>query len=131
MSLPRMSFTDTLLIALGGILGSLLRTFLEAGFSGDFPVPTLWINILGAAALGLLHARQHRVHPSGRYLYAVGFCGSFTTVSLFSWETFQLMHAGQWGAGLLNIGIPVITALALVFVIVRQFDQPGGERRGP
>ena len=87
---------DALYIALGGMLGSLLRWWIGIGFEGEFPVPTLLINILGAAALGVLYASQHRLNPQGKYLYMVGFCGSFTTVSLFSLETLQLFHPLGW-----------------------------------
>jgi CrcB protein len=128
MKALRFSPADALYIALGGIIGSLLRSWIGMGFTGGFPVPTLLVNILGTAALALLHASQHRIHARGSYLYMVGFCGSFTTVSLFSWETLELLREGQMLAGLLNLGLPVVVAILLVNAIISLVDQPR-ERR--
>lgn len=125
MSLPRLSLMDIVYIGLGGMLGSLLRAWVGSGFAGAFPVPTLLVNVLGACALALLHARQHRIHAQGRYLYMVGFCGSFTTVSLFSFETLQLLRSGSAMAAFLNLCLPVVSALLLAGWIVARFDRPG------
>jgi CrcB protein len=116
---------DIVYIGLGGMAGSLLRAWVGSGFEGAFPVPTILINIFGACALALLHARQHRIHAHGRYLYMVGFCGSFTTVSLFSFETLQLIQEGSLPAAFLNLALPVASALLLAGWIVARFDRPG------
>jgi CrcB protein len=118
MKTPRLSTRDILYISLGGILGSLLRTWIGLGYEGGFPVPTILVNILGTCALAILYGSQHRIHPQGRYLYMVGFCGSFTTVSLFSYETLSLLESGHAAQALLNITIPVILSLLLVAWII-------------
>ena len=120
---------DILYIALGGILGSLLRWWVGLGFEGTFPVPTILVNILGTSALGVLYALQHLLQLQGRYLYMVGFCGSFTTVSLFSQETVLLLNEGNWLAGMLNIAIPVVASLAIVGLIIGPVET-AVERRG-
>ena len=120
---------DILYIALGGILGSLLRWWVGLGFEGTFPVPTMLVNILGTSALGVLYALQHLLQLQGRYLYMVGFCGSFTTVSLFSQETVLLLNEGNWLAGMLNIAIPVVASLAIVGLIIGPVET-AVERRG-
>lgn len=123
MTLPRLSLMDIVMIGLGGILGSLLRSWVGSGFEGAFPVPTILVNILGACALAVLHATQHRIHAQGRYLYMVGFCGSFTTVSLFSHETLILAQDGALLMALLNSLVPVGCALALTAWIVARLDR--------
>lgn len=117
------NLTDILYIGLGGMLGSLLRWFAGIGFEGTIPVPTILVNILGAVALGILYASQHQLHLRGKYLYMVGFCGSFTTVSLFSHETIQLLMADKWGLAAINILLPVILSLVAVAAIVPAIEK--------
>ena len=117
------SLTDIVYIGLGGVLGSLLRWLLGIGFEGMFPVPTILVNILGAAALGILYASQHQLHPQGKYLYMVGFCGSFTTVSLFSYESIRLIQSGQWALAMCNLLLPVILSLGIVAIIIPPIEK--------
>ena len=114
----RMSISDIIYIGLGGILGSLLRWWIGLGFEGSFPAPTFLVNILGATALGILYAAQHRLALKGKYLYMVGFCGSFTTGSLFTHETIVMLESGDWSGALLNLALPVAIALAAVAMII-------------
>ncbi|MEX0325701.1 MAG: CrcB family protein [Puniceicoccaceae bacterium] len=125
----RFTAADILFISLGGTMGSLLRWWIGLGFMGNFPVPTILVNILGAAALGVLHASQHRLHPQGRYLYMVGFCGSFTTISLFSLETLQLFEAGRPWAALVNLFLPVGIAIVVVVLVIRVVEKSIERRR--
>ena len=120
---------DILYIGLGGVLGSLLRWLLGIGFEGIFPLPTVLVNILGSAALGILYAAQHQLHPTGKYLYMVGFCGSFTTVSLFSFETIQLLQSGRWDLAATNLLLPVVLSLAVVAVMIPPVERIAARRR--
>ena len=123
MNAVRLSLKDVCYIGLGGVLGSLLRSWVSLGFDGSFPVPTILVNILGACALAILHVSLHRTHSQGRYLYMVGFCGSFTTVSLFSFETLELARNGDPLQAMSNILIPVVCALLLTAWIIARFDR--------
>ena len=114
----KLSPGDAFYIALGGMLGSLLRWWIGQGFEGTFPYPTLFANLLGSVALGILYGIQHRMHPHGKYLFMVGFCGSFTTVSSFFLETLQLWQGGHHWLGLLNVSISVTAALLLVACVI-------------
>lgn len=126
---PKLSLVDALYIGLGGMLGSLLRWWIGIGFDGVFPVPTLMINVLGATALGVLYASQHRMHPQGKYLYMVGFCGSFTTVSLFSLETIQLIEQQKLLLAAANVLVPIVVSLVVVSLIIRPIEKSVERRR--
>lgn len=101
-----------LAVGLGSGIGSALRYSVslmsQAMLGGYFPWGTLIVNILGSGLIGWLAAstarspqRFIRWHP---FLVA-GFCGGFTTFSLFSLETLHLVQGGLAG-------------LALVYVLV-------------
>lgn len=129
MKSPLMSSKDALFIGLGGAAGSVLRAWTTSSWVWAFPLSTLLINLLGALLLALLHVHEHRLHPHGKYLYMVGFCGSFTTVSLFSHETVVLFLEGPMVLAVLNVGISLASAFILVMLLLEHFDSPRKEQR--
>ena len=95
------------LIALGGVVGTLARYFVGAWLQGPnavFPRGTLIINLVGSLVLGFvmrLATGSTLVTPETRGALTVGFCGAFTTMSTFSYETVALVTDGEyWRAGL-------------------------------
>ncbi len=100
-------------VALGGALGAVGRFLVSTVFfvPGEFPWPTLAINIAGSLGIGLLWGLygQHAWFESwGRYLLVVGFLGGFTTFSAFSLETVGLFEGGRLGAAAGYVGASVI-----------------------
>jgi len=94
-------------IALGGIIGTLARYLIQGTIqsrSGVFPVGTLAINIAGSFALGFIvriATGSTVVSAELRGGLTIGFCGAFTTMSTFSYETVALLTDGEyWRAGL-------------------------------
>jgi len=91
-----------IIIGLGGFLGSISRFLVGKWVNGAFPTATFpWgtfaANALGCFLLGLVYAlatRQAWLTPEWRWFLAVGFCGSFTTFSTFSHESFSLHGQG-------------------------------------
>jgi fluoride exporter len=109
-------------ITLGGILGTLARYFLQGWVQqrsglATFPVGTLAINLIGSFILGLvirLATGSTLVSPDLRAGLTIGFCGAFTTMSTFSYESMKLLGDGEyWYAGL-YMGGTVIGCLAAV-----------------
>ncbi len=104
-----------LVIAIGGVLGSLARygVVLLEGERGtdDWPWATLSVNILGALLIGIIassptiRARPHWV----RLFLVTGILGGFTTFSAFALETGELLDAGRVG---LAGGYVVVTMVA-------------------
>ncbi len=105
-----MDLEKTLWISLGAVIGANARYWL-GGWAAEkwgpaFPYGTLLINLTGSLLLGvfLTWATQRAlVDPRYRLLIAVGFCGSYTTFSTYTYESLNLMLTGSWGAGLLNL----------------------------
>ena len=90
------------LIALGGAAGAVARYALSGVVqpSGStFPWGTLTVNVVGAFALGFLMRYllgSAIASADVRLALTIGFCGSFTTMSTFSYETVTLMQIGAY-----------------------------------
>ena len=111
--------TTYLAISVGAVLGANAR-YLVGGWIAErlgsaFPYGTLLINVTGSflltAAMTLLLARSLGP-PWVRPLVAIGFCGSYTTFSTFSYETLGLAQSGSYLAAAGNIIMSVAAALA-------------------
>jgi CrcB protein len=108
-------------IALGGLLGTLarygLQGFVQRGGAGVFPTGTLAINLIGSLALGFLvryGTGSTVISPELRGGLTIGFCGAFTTMSTFSYESMKLLADGEyWYAGL-YMGGTIVGCLAAV-----------------
>jgi fluoride exporter len=108
-------------ISLGAILGANLRYLIASAVSKTsvslFPYSTLLINISGSFLLGAFmvwSTERAIVNPRYRLLFAIGFCGSYTTFSSYAFETFALLEQGQWGGFALNIILSNLLCLAAV-----------------
>ena len=107
-------------ITLGGILGTLARYLLQGvtqARGGTFPTGTLAINIAGSFLLGFIMrfaTGSTVVSPELRGGLTIGFCGAFTTMSTFSYESIRLLGDGEyWYAGLYTGGT-ILGCLAAV-----------------
>lgn len=91
--------TGFLLVGLGGALGAMARY--GAGLAavrlgaGDFPWATLFVNVAGGLAMGVLAGTLGAEDQGARQLLGVGVLGGFTTFSAFSIETVRLIEGGQ------------------------------------
>ncbi|MDQ0190456.1 CrcB family protein [Alicyclobacillus cycloheptanicus] len=87
---------NLLAIAVGGMIGGVLRMFLETCIPtpGSFPFGTLVINLSGSFVLGLFYrfADNHGLPAWIRNGFGVGLIGAFTTFSTFCLESVQLLH---------------------------------------
>lgn len=91
-----------LYIAIGGALGALARYALTGWVhslaGASFPWGTLAVNLTGSMVLALA-ARlltETATDPELRAFVAIGFLGSFTTFSTFSYEALALLQEGEW-----------------------------------
>lgn len=107
-------------VALGGIAGTLARFFLQGLLQprgGTFPVGTLAINLAGSFLLGALMrvaTGTGFVSPDLRAGLTIGFCGAFTTMSTFSYESMKLLADGDYWYASLYMGGTIVGCLAAV-----------------
>ncbi len=111
---------NILLIALGGVIGTLMRYGISShslfASSGVFPWGTLVVNLLGCFVIGLLWAAlPSSISPSIRNMLLIGILGSFTTFSSFALEGIRLFESGHTGSAVAYILVSNLAGLLLAF----------------
>jgi CrcB protein len=95
------------------MIGSVARYLVSAGllhlFGPGFGWGTLAVNSLGSLLIGLyatLTEPDGRIFasPAMRQFVLAGFCGGFTTFSIFSLETLLLVERHAFALAALNVG---------------------------
>ena len=66
--------------------------------------------------MGLMFEKFTVASDPIRLFFIIGFLGSYTTFSSYSWELYQLLHQGFWGKGLLHFGLNNIVTLMMVIL---------------
>jgi CrcB protein len=116
--------TMLLYISIGGLLGTLARYSLQGWIqarsgagAGAFPIGTLVINLAGSFVLGFVirfATGSTVVSPEMRGALTIGFCGAFTTMSTFSYESVALLGLGQYGRAAVYMGGTIAGCLVAV-----------------
>ncbi len=108
-------------MAVGGMLGCLLRWFLAIFLNRYFPaIPpgTLAANLLGCYIIGVAVAffsLAPGIAPEWRLFIATGFCGGLTTFSTFSIEVVALLQSGRTAFAMTTVALHLIGSLAMTF----------------
>jgi fluoride exporter len=111
---------DCIFVGMGGFVGTVLRYLVGLvpvrPVSG-FPLVTLFINVAGAFAIGLIvaaAAKSGSLSPRMVLMLKVGVCGGFTTFSTFAYETASLINSGShFAAGCYAVLSVVLSVLAV------------------
>lgn len=111
-----------LIISIGAVLGANARYWLGGWaaekFGTSFPYGTLIINLTGSFVLGLfitLISDRFLLDPNWRLFVAIGFLGSYTTFSSYTYESVNLILTGQPWLGLMDLfGSSFLGGLAAV-----------------
>ena len=119
-----MSFSNCLVVMLGGALGTLARYLVSLAalpISGRLPWGTIVINITGSLLIGffgtltLAGSRWAAPEPV-RLFVMIGFCGGYTTFSSFSLQTLDLIRSGGLARAAFNIAVSVVLCIGAVAV---------------
>ena len=110
-----------IIVGFGGAFGAVARylaTDWVRHLAGDtFPWGTLAVNVVGSFAMGFLLVWLQSFAPSvqARQFVGIGFLGSFTTFSTFSYEAVALARTGDiWRAGGYTAGSFVLGILGVL-----------------
>jgi fluoride exporter len=102
-----MKWIEILFLAVGAVIGVCLRYRLVESpvLVYGLPVNILVVNVLGSFILGFFSIVSIGLNLDSQYtlLIAVGFCGSFTTMSSFALETSNLLDNNRFSLLALNI----------------------------
>jgi CrcB protein len=111
-----------LIVFLGGGLGAALRhgvNVFAARFAGTgFPYGTLFINVAGSLAMGLIaeyFALKAGLPQRWRLFLTTGILGGFTTFSAFSLEAALLYERGQIAGAAIYVVASVVLAIGALF----------------
>ena len=115
------------LVALGGAAGAVLRYQAGRTLTGllgpaavaSFPWATLFVNIVGSLAMGLLAgwlARNGSASDTWRLLIGIGLLGGFTTFSAFSLEMMLLIERGQASTAFIYAAVSVLAGVTALYI---------------
>ena len=93
---------------IGGIGRFLLTEAIGNSCRNRFPFGILLVNVLGAFGIGVFsrfpwEAASVLGGEESRVFFIAGLLGGFTTVSTFSWQTFEMVQKKEWGLAAANV----------------------------
>jgi CrcB protein len=112
-------------VGLGSGLGAVARYLVSLGlvasFGSGFPWATLAVNVVGSFLIGFYATLTEPdgrllVRPALRQFVLAGFCGGFTTFSIFSLETLRLAEAGNHALAATYVAVSVVLWLSAVWM---------------
>ena len=109
-----------LFIGVGAFLGAIARYFLstffiKAVFLG-FPLGTFFVNVLGCYLIGVLSAIHISNKEFATPFLVIGFLGSFTTFSAFSYEVVELINSKKYISSFTYIFISIFICILSAYL---------------
>jgi len=129
----QVTISRVLLVAMGGVLGSLARYAIEQ--SAPLVHSTIWatfvVNVVGCFAIGVVAARFTPTTPPWMHLFFVtGLLGGFTTFSAFATDVVITASDSAIGISLLYMGATLVVGLLAVPLGVRASELLGTTHLG-
>ncbi|PRX54042.1 fluoride efflux transporter CrcB [Flagellimonas meridianipacifica] len=122
---------QTLLVFLGGGLGSMLRYLISKPLNAlhdNFYLGTFTVNIVGCLLIGVIMgiaSKNQVISQQSVLFFATGLCGGFTTFSAFAFEKHTFLKEGEFLPFLFYLASSIILgilAVALGTWLVRSFN---------
>jgi CrcB protein len=135
---PLPTAVATLLVAVGGVAGSLARAAIGLALphhTANWPWSTVVVNVAGSAALAFLLVILLERFPAARVprpLIGTGVIGGFTTFSTFAVDIVQLAHGGRPALAGLYLAVTLVGTAAAAFcgaLAARTVDRLGNPQR--
>jgi CrcB protein len=100
--------------AVGAPARYLLDNAVAQRVEGAFPWGTFVVNVTGSFLVGFLTGLglSHAFPKTPRVVLGVGFCGTYTTFSTFTFETVRLLEEGAVGEALRNAAGTLLAGLS-------------------
>ena len=111
------------MVAIGGAIGAVARQqsnqFIMRIWGGEFPIGTIFVNILGSFIMGLLFelfTSKITISYEWRALIFTGVLASFTTFSSFALDVALLTERNEYLSAIIYIGGSVILSIGFLFL---------------
>jgi len=110
---------ELVLLGIGAILGALLRYKIAESplVIGGLPFNILIVNVVGSFLLGIFSVLSltWNLDPKYSFFFAIGFCGSLTTMSSFALEVTNLLDNKQIVLAMVNVFTNVGLSILAIF----------------
>ncbi len=116
---------ESILIGIGAFVGAIARNLVSnwmESIDPSFAWGTLTVNVTGSLLIGAFYTMIANgligEYPY-KHLVAIGFCGAYTTVSSYSWQTVGLIRENNYKLAIENfLANNLLSFLAVVAGIV-------------
>ena len=115
--------STSLIIGLGGFIGTILRFLLsssiEKSFATSFPIGTILVNLIGCFLIGLLSGYFTQKLGDQTQLFfflTIGVLGGFTTFSAIAMDSQVFIENGEYLKMLTYISVQAILGIALCLI---------------
>lgn len=103
-------------VAIGAIAGCYSRYGISLlSPASTFPIDTWLVNSIGSFLLGIV-VFHDAINEKWRYILGVGYLGSFTTFSTFTYDYVQLLQNGQYLLACSYIIVTIIVGISSAFL---------------
>ena len=114
-----------LLVALGGSLGALTRYITNNLVSVEIPdkpyLSILIVNVIGSILLGFFYYVSHSLElkPNIREFFVVGYLGSLTTFSAFSFEFVHMLDERSFMKAITYLSLNLVLGFLSIYLFLR------------